>query len=348
MNILITGNMGYIGSKLSKYLREKHPDSKLFGYDIGYFRDSLTNTKVFPESVLDFQFVKDIRNFDEILLEGIDHIVHLAAISNDPIGNTFEDVTYNVNYLSSVKLAQSASKAKVKSLVFASSCSVYGNGTNSSRTELNDLNPLTAYSKSKIQTEKEINNFADKNFIVTNLRFATACGISDRLRLDLVLNDFVASAISNKKIQILSDGSPWRPIIDVEDMCRAIDWALFRHPINNDYHLTVNVGKNENNFQIKDLALAVKNFFPELEVTINPDAQPDKRSYKVDFSLFNSLAPEFIPQKSIESTIHELKTNLIKMKFSDSNFRKSELIRLEKLNNLIIQNKLDNNLVWIK
>ncbi|MFZ1289602.1 MAG: SDR family oxidoreductase [Melioribacteraceae bacterium] len=348
MKILITGNMGYVGSRLIKYLRIKYPESKLIGYDIGYFKDSLTNTKELPELLLNVQYNRDLRNFDYNLLDGIDHIIHLAAISNDPISNTFEKVTYDVNYHSSVKLAQMALKYNVKSFVFASSCSVYGNGTLSARTELNDLNPLTAYSKSKILTENEIKDLAKKNFSVSILRFATACGMSDRLRLDLVLNDFVASAITNKKIQILSDGSPWRPLIDVEDMCRAIDWAMLRKPTNNENLLTINVGKNENNFQIKDLAYAVKEFFPEIEVTINSNALPDKRSYKVDFSLFSSLAENYIPQKSIEATINDIKSTLIKMNFNDPNFRESNLIRLQKLNYLINQKKINNNLEWIE
>ncbi len=184
----------------------------------------------------------------------------------------------------------------MKSFVFASSCSVYGNGTNQSRTEICQLNPLTTYAKSKINTEIELESLASTKFKVTSLRFSTACGMSDRLRLDLVLNDFIASAVTNKEIQILSDGTPWRPLINVKDMSRAIDWAIQREPEENGKYLAVNVGKNENNFQIKDLAFAVKDFFPNIDVKINSKAQPDNRSYKVNFDLFNSIAEKNIPQ----------------------------------------------------
>ena len=144
MKILITGNMGYVGSELVKYLRKKYPDAKLIGYDIGYYKDSLTNTNKYPERFIDYQYLRDVRKFDEKILSEIDSIVHLAAISNDPIGNKYEEVTNEVNFVSSVELAKKASLFGVKNFIFASSCSVYGNGTAESRTETCELNPLTA------------------------------------------------------------------------------------------------------------------------------------------------------------------------------------------------------------
>jgi len=347
MNILITGNMGYVGSKLVKYLKKKYPYAKLIGYDIGYFKDCLTNTQIYPESLIDYQYYGDIRKIDERVLSNLDSIVHLAAISNDPIGNEYEEVTENVNFRSSIQLAKMAARLDVKSFVFASSCSVYGNGTTNGRIENCEINPLTAYAKSKVNTENEIKTFANKNFRITSLRFSTACGMSDRLRLDLVLNDFIANATSNKQIQILSDGTPWRPLIHIEDMSRAIDWAIHRNYEEGGDYLAVNVGKNDNNFQIRDLAFAVKEFFPNINVKLNSNAQPDNRSYRVNFDLFNSLAPKFQPIKSLEETINEIKNSLVNMKFHDKNFRESELIRLQKLKNLREQNKLNNNLEWI-
>jgi nucleoside-diphosphate-sugar epimerase len=151
-------------------------------------------------------------------LKDIDAIVHLAAISNDPIGNKFEEVTLDINYRASVELARRAKEAGVKSFTFASSCSMYGAAEDSARTENSPLNPLTAYARSKVLTERELEPLADGGFKVTSLRFSTACGWSERLRLDLVLNDFVAGAVASKRITILSDGTPWRPLINVKDM----------------------------------------------------------------------------------------------------------------------------------
>lgn len=346
MNILITGNMGYVGSELVYYLRKKYPYYNLIGFDIGYFDECLTNTNIKPEKLLDHQYLGDIRKFDKTVLKDIDAIVHLAAISNDPIGNMYGKVTNDVNYLSSIKLAKEAYLMGVKSFVFASSCSVYGNGTTESRTESCDLLPLTEYAKSKVSTEKSISELADNRFKITNLRFSTACGMSKRLRLDLVLNDFVASAISNKEIKILSDGTPWRPLINVKDMARAIDWAINRNQKESGDYLTVNVGDNRNNIMIKDLAEIVKNLMPDTEVTVNKNAAHDNRSYKVDFNLFNSLAKDYLPKFSLEETVNELKTNLTEMNFNDINFRNSDLIRLKKLNSLKSEKKLNQHLEW--
>ncbi|MCP5064605.1 MAG: SDR family oxidoreductase [Ignavibacteriae bacterium] len=348
MTILITGNMGYVGSFLVKHLSSNYKNIKLIGFDNGYFRDCLTNTSIAPESLIEHQYFGDIRKISSDVLNGIDHIIHLAAISNDPIGNQYKEVTTDINFNSTINLAKLAVKSGVKSFTLASSCSIYGNGTNDSRTETCQTNPLTAYAKSKILSENKLQELASDKFKVTSLRFSTACGVSDRLRLDLVLNDFVASAFVQKKIQILSDGSPWRPIIDILDMARAFDWAINRNIKDSGNYLIVNIGQNRNNVQIKDLAYMVKDHFPDTKVKINSNAEPDKRSYKVDFSLFNSLAPEkYLPQESISSTIQRIKKSLEEMNFSDLKFRESELMRLVKIKNLRNENKLNEKLEWI-
>ena len=347
MNILITGNSGYVGSTLVKHLKTVYPNHKLIGYDMGYFKNCLTNTDEYPEKLVDQQYFGDVRKISSSIFEGIDVVINLAAISNDPMGKKYSDITRDVNFNSSVKIAKLAKESNVKSFVFASSCSIYGNGTNNSRTEQSEINPLTEYAKSKVETENEIEKLADNNFCVTSLRFATACGMSDRLRLDLVLNDFVASAIINKKIQILSDGTPWRPLIHVKDMSRALEWASFRNGSESGNYLKVNVGSNEWNYNIKDLALAVKSRFTDVDVEINENAPPDKRSYKVNFDKYNNLAPDHAPKYSLERTIDDIKDGLIGMKFCDDNFRNSDLIRLQKLTNLQKNNRLDDNLEWI-
>jgi len=346
--ILITGNMGYIGPSVVERLRYSYPEAVLAGIDIGYFAHCLTNVDIFPENDIDIQYFSDIRHFSNEVLADVDAIVHLSAISNDPMGNTFEKVTTAINYRASIDLANKAKKAGVKVFVFASSCSMYGYHEDSPRTEGSSLNPLTPYAKSKCFTENDLKKLADKTFKVTSLRFSTACGISKRLRLDLVLNDFVASAVASGKITILSDGKPWRPLINIQDMALAIDWAISRDIDCGGHFLAINVGSDVWNFQIRELAEAVSKVIPKIEISISKDAQPDKRSYKVNFDLFKKLAPEYQPQVDLKTTIEELKYGLEAMNFKDKSFRDSELIRLNVLSNYLKNGMLTENLEWIR
>lgn len=346
MKILITGNMGYVGPSVVGHLRASHPEAILLGFDIGYFSRCLTNAEILPECRLDIQHFGDVRSFPANLLDGVDAIVHLAAISNDPMSRDYEEVTMDVNLHASLRLAKLAKAAGVGSFVFASSCSVYGYAEQDARTEQSPVNPLTAYSKSKVFSEDGLRALADEHFKVTCLRFATACGMSDRLRLDLVLNDFVAGAVASKRINILSNGSPWRPLINVNDMARAIEWAITRKMSSGGKFLLVNVGSDAWNYQVKDLAEAVSDAIPNVEVTINQTATPDKRSYRVDFSFFRSLAPQHQPQYDLTSTIEELRSGLDAMGFNDENFRESSLVRLKALADLRNRGLLTEDLTW--
>ena len=252
----------------------------------------------------------------------------------------------DINYKASTRLAELAKKCGVKSFVFASSCSVYGEGGTTAKKEESDLNPLTAYAKSKINTEIALQSMESENFQITCLRFATACGISPRLRLDLVLNDFVASALTANRIDILSDGSPWRPLINVKDMALAIDWAIHRSNIDSDNYCVINTGSNEWNYQIKDLAYAVRDIVDDVDVSINHDAEPDKRSYKVNFDKYNNLATNFIPKMTLKDTVIQLINGINESVGVEDNFRESDLIRLRHLRSLIKHQELDNNLCW--
>jgi len=346
MKVLITGNLGYIGPILIKSLRDNYRNIHIVGYDTGYFGHCLTNAKYFPESMLDTQYIGDLRDFDESILSDIDAVVHLAAISNDPMGNRFEGVTKEINADASAEFARKAKKAGVRYFVFASSCSMYGFTQEGAKKENDSLNPLTAYAKSKVFMEKTLEELSDDNFIVTCLRFATACGMSTRLRLDLVLNDFVASAVSTGKITVLSDGTPWRPLIHVKDMVRAITWGMERTVNTGVNFLAVNTGSDEWNYQVKDLAEAVAGIIPETTISINKDAQPDKRSYQVDFSLFKKLAPNHQPVMSLKDTVRELKESLEEMGFNNSNFRNSWFMRLKVLEQHIDRGLLTEQLEW--
>ena len=347
MKILITGNLGYVGSVLVDYLRRKYHDIYILGYDIGYFAHCLNENDFLPEVNCDQQYYGDIRNFPEELLTGIDAVVHLSAISNDPMGKEFEDVTFKINLEASIDLAKKASYKGVKNFIFASSCSVYGSASDIPKSENDPTDPLTAYAISKINFENELKTISNESkMIVTCLRFATACGYSKRLRLDLVLNDFVSSAIFNGEINVLSDGSPWRPLIDVKDMSLAIDWASKRGIESGGQFLYVNTGSNKNNFQVKELASLVKNLLPNIKININTNALPDKRSYKVDFSLFEKLAPEYTPKININQSIIELIEGVSKLNKNFENFRDSEYMRLNTLRSHIKANRLNKDLKW--
>ncbi len=347
MKVLITGNMGYIGPVVVDHLRHCRPEAHLAGFDIGYFAHCLTGARRLPECGLDAQHFGDVRRFPDALLQGVDAVVYLAAISNDPMGNAFEAVTLDINYQSAVRLARQAKAAGAKSFVFASSCSVYGFADAEPRHEGSALDPLTAYARSKVAAERDLETLADGGFGVTCLRFATACGMSDRLRLDLVVNDFVASAVAARKITILSDGTPWRPLIHIRDMARAIDWAIGRGAGSGGHCLRVNVGSDTWNYQVRALAEAVANIVPGVEVSINKAAQPDRRSYKVDFSLFRKLAPEHQPEYDLARTIRELKGGLEAMQFQDQDFRRSQLMRLNTLSRLRQEGWLTEELRWV-
>jgi len=346
LRFLITGNMGYVGPAVISRLRASYPDALLVGLDIGYYGHRMTSDGALPERKVDIQYIADVRNFPAEALREVQAVVHLAAISNDPIGNKFEEVTLDINHRASIELARRAKSQGVKVFVFASSCSMYGQADDKARTEDSPLNPLTAYAKSKVFTERDLKPMASPDFKVISLRFSTACGWSDRLRLDLVLNDFVAGAIASGRISILSDGTPWRPLIDVKDMARAIDWALSNPPTIGTDFLAVNVGSNQGNYQVKDLAAAVAAAIPGTEVSINKDALPDKRSYRVNFDLFSRLAPAHQPAVGLKESIQGLKTGLDAMKFRDGEFRNSLYMRLNVLTELQQKGLLNDQLQW--
>ena len=348
MRILITGNMGYVGPVVTRHLRAADSGHVLAGLDTGYYGTCLSAGADLPERHLAVQHYADVRRVPDEALEGVEAIVHLAGISNDPIGTQFEAATFQINHAATVRLAQQARRHGVRSFVFASSCSIYGAAGQGACTETSALNPLTAYAQSKVRAERDLQPLADERFTITCLRFSTACGMSDRLRLDLVLNDFVAAAVASGRIAILSDGTPWRPLINVKDMARAIEWAAQRPAESGGPFLAVNVGRNDWNYQVKDLASAVAAAFPGVEVSINRNAQPDKRSYRVSFDLFERLAPSSGPRCDLAGTIQELKEGMESMGFADPDFRNSQFIRLRALSRLRERGLLDGELNWIE
>jgi nucleoside-diphosphate-sugar epimerase len=344
MRILVTGNMGYVGPVVVAHLRAAMPEAVLVGYDTGFFADCLTTNDGLPEQLLDAQHFGDIRDLPPALLDGVDAVVHLAAISNDPMGSRYEAPTVEINARATIRLAALAHQAGVRAFVFASSCSIYGFAEGGPRREEDTLNPLTAYARSKVAVEESLHAMQPQAMTVTCLRFATACGMSPRLRLDLVVNDFVAGAVAGGRVTVLSDGSPWRPLIEVRDMARAIEWAIGRDASEGGRVLSVNAGSDRLTQQVRDIAAAVARQVPGTEVSIDAEAQPDRRSYRVNFSLFRRLAPHHQPRFGLDDAIRDLHEGLTNLGFADRHFRESRLMRLKVLDALHAAGRIDASL----
>jgi len=345
MKILITGNMGYVGPLVVSALRKSFNNCYIYGIDSGFFAHCLLDKDAaMSEVVVNQQHFLDIRDILPSNLKGIDHVIHLASISNDPMGKLYEDQTWDINSLASSRLAEMAKNAGVKSFTFASSCSIYGQGDDHPRTENDRVNPLTTYAKSKFFLEEALKPLAYKNFKVTCLRFATACGWSSRCRFDLVVNDFVASAMASKKITILSDGSPWRPMIHVQDMAKALVWGIERESGGN--YLVVNAGANQNNFQVKDLAKIVASVIPNTVIEIAKNGGPDKRSYRVSFDALEKLTNSAFIEWSVKAAAEDLFEKLKGIQFKDQDLQSSRYIRFNVLKKMQSTGLLDLDLRW--
>jgi nucleoside-diphosphate-sugar epimerase len=294
MRVLVTGNRGYIGTVMVPMLQSE-------GFDIVGLDSDLFDGCVFGDQSINGgvpsipYFRKDIRDVESSDLRGNDAVIHLAALSNDPLGNINPDVTYEINHEASVRLAKLAKKAGVQRYVLSSSCSVYGASGSDVVTEESKLNPITPYGTSKMLAEKDISKLADDKFSPTILRSATAYGISPMLRFDLVLNNLVAWAYTKGIVLLKSDGTAWRPIVHAQDISRAFI-AVLNSPRDLIHNQTFNVGITEENYQIRELAEIVEDTVPNSHVQYASDAESDKRSYRVDFSKITKRLPKFKPR----------------------------------------------------
>src|SRR6185312_6545555 len=289
MKVLLTGHKGYIGSVGSAMVKEAGHD--VVGLDTGLFEGCDFGQ---PAAAI-AEVRKDIRDLNKADLQGFDAVIHLAALSNDPLGNLNGNLTYDINHHASVKLAELAKQAGVKRYVFASSCSTYGAAGDDFLDETASLNPVTAYGESKVFVERDVKKLADDSFSPTFMRNATAYGASPRLRLDVVLNDFVAAAVTTGKIFIKSDGTPWRPIVHIRDIIAAII-AVLEAPKEAVHNQTFNVGLTEQNYRISELAEIVRQVVPGSRVEYAAGGGPDKRCYRVTCEKIRRVLPNFRPQ----------------------------------------------------
>lgn len=298
MEILVIGSEGYVGTVTCEKLEEI---GKITRIDAGWY--GVTSNDTIIEDISELAPLFDFSKFD--------CVVYLAAISNDPMGSNFSEMTHKINHYTAVTVAELSKLHGVNKFIFASSCSAYGDGGIEPRRENDLLKPLTDYALSKVNAEIDLLKLADKNFNIYCLRFATACGSSNNLRLDLVVNDFVASAITENKIKVLSNGEPFRPLISVQDMARAITGVALVDLNEKEFFNIYNVGSDQFTYKIKDLAYFVSDYVStKPNVEINYEAAPDNRSYKVDFRKFHYHFPDFTPQKNLIDVIKDLENQI--------------------------------------
>ena len=340
MRILITGHDGYIGSVMVPVLRAA--GHEVVGMDAYFFSNYRYQTR--STGILEGQ--QDIRDIAPEEFEGYDAVVHLAALSNDPLSELNPELTFEINHKASVKLAELAKRAGVQRFLYASTCSVYGVANQDElATEDTSMRPLTPYAISKVRVEDDLSQLADDTFSPVYLRNATAYGWSPNYRSDLVVNNLSAWAYTTGEIRIMSDGTPWRPIIHVQDIANAFA-AVLNAPREVIHNQAFNVGINSENYQVRDIAAIVQEGFAGCKVTYNEHGSPDPRSYRVDFSKIARTLPEFNPTWNVRLGVDKLSDAYQQTGLTYKEFTGAKYVRLARLNALIREGRLDSNLYW--
>jgi nucleoside-diphosphate-sugar epimerase len=340
MRVLVTGVDGYIGAVLGPRLLEHGFDA--VGIDCGFYRDGWLYNDDHPRPLT---YTKDVRQITATDLVGFDAVVHLAELSNDPLGELNERTTYEINHLGSVKLARACKEARVPRLIYTSSCSVYGAAEDGrERTEQSAPNPQTAYARCKVLVERDVGALADTCFSPVFLRNATAFGASPRMRFDIVLNNLAGFAWTTKEIRMTSDGTPWRPLVHVEDICQAVILSL-KAPREAVHNEIFNVGDDEQNYRIREVAAIVGQVFDDCTVTFGRPSG-DNRSYRTSFDKIRRHLPEFRCRWPAELGARQLRAIFELVCMTEEMFFFRVFTRLEQLKHLINTRQIDDDFHW--
>ena len=339
MRILVTGHLGYIGVELTPLLVDL--GHYVVGLDTNYFAegDFLAPPDPLPNLGI------DLRDVTPRHLAGFDAVVHLAALSNDPLSDLNPNLTYDINHAASVRLARAAKAAGVSRFVFSSSCSLYGKAGDAELDEGAAFNPLTPYGESKVRVEQALSELADSSFSPVYLRNATAYGLSRRLRADVVVNNLVAHAVTTGKVMLQSDGTPWRPLVHVLDIARAFA-AVLAAPRHSIHDQAFNVGRVGENYQVRDVAHLIAELAPGCVVTYAEGAMPDIRDYRVDFAKIERELPDFQPQWTVRAGIEQLLAAYSGGGMTPAGFAGPSFFRLRTITQLLDRGDLDTQLRW--
>lgn len=339
MRVLVTGHKGYIGTALVPMLLDN-------GHDVLGLDTDLYRACTYTGSMVDVpSLVVDVREIEPQHVQGCDAVIHLAALSNDPLGSLNPRITREINEQASVRLARLSRDAGSRRFLFASSCSVYGAAGSDFVAEQSPFRPVTPYGESKANVEKKVRQLASARFSPTFLRASTAYGVSPRIRFDLVLNNLTAWAVTTRKIVLKSDGTPWRPLVHVEDIARAY-LAILESPRQHVHNRSFNVGTTAENYQIRDLADIVKNVVPNCQIEYADNAGPDTRCYRVDCNEIARTIPGFKPQWTARRGAIQLFDTLTRVGLSSETFEGSQFSRIAHIRHLMAVGDLDENLRW--
>ena len=340
MKVLLTGSEGYLGSVAAAYLlRAGHA---VRGVDTGFYLDGWLYKGIDRRPETSY---RDVRSLTVDDLRGVDAVVHMAQLSNDPLGELSPSATYEVNHEGSVRLATVAKQAGVERFVYMSSCSVYGVASSDVVDEESAVNPQTVYAECKVMVERDVSAFADDSFSPVFLRNATAFGASPRMRFDIVLNNLAGWAYSNGEIRMTSDGTPWRPLVHVQDIAEAVRCALDA-PRENIHAQVFNVGDSRHNYRIRQIAEIVAETFPGCKLSVG-ESSPENRSYRVDFSKINSMLPAFETRWDAGRGAIELRSVFERIGMTRASFQGRPFHRVEAVRHLIATKQLDAHLHWI-